>query len=172
MTQEDIIINSIEEDLRLQKGSGRLAMSGLGNEWTRQMLTEPRRFMTGDIHIDRPAIRNFRRKQIFVMDLPIGRQGLLNPLNIIDGGRRGHARMLKELLKTLEDYNFGDILKKYPCSTVGNPNIFQGRGYAFTFMWIKHIYSLGLFTRYIKPELGEPLPFWIWGAAAAYFPAY
>ncbi len=155
MTREDIIIDSIEEDLRLQKNAGLLAMSDLGNEWTEKMLTEPKRFMANDVEIRPDSIRNFRNMQIFVMDLPIGRQSVLNPLNILDGSRRGHAKSLKGFLKIIAEHNFEDILKNHPCSPVGNPNIFHHQKYAFTFMWIKHIYSLGLFKRYIKPELNE-----------------
>ena len=155
MTKEDSIIAAIEEDLRLQKESDRLNIDSLGTEWGRKMLTEPRRFIEQGLKLKIQAIRNFRKDRIFVLDIPVGRQSVLNLLNIIDGARRGHARMLKELLKVIEDAHYMELLKKYPCSEVGSPNIFKYRGYRFTLEWLRHIYFLGLFKKYLEREVQE-----------------
>lgn len=155
MIKEDSVIASIEEDLRLQKEADRLNIDSLGTEWGRKMLTEPGRFIKQDFKLKAQAVRNFRKNRIFVLDIPVGRQSALNLLNIVDGARRGHARMLRELLKVIEDAHYTDLLKKYPCSKVGNPNAFSCKGYRFTLEWLRHIYFLGLFKKYLEKELKE-----------------
>lgn len=152
---EEDIIAAIEENLRLQKEAGYLKLENLGSEWTRRVFVESKWFIKKDININRKAIRSFRKRQIFVGDLPIGWQSRFNLLNIIDGARRGHVRMLKGFLRTIEEAGFRDLLKKYPCSDLGNPNVFCYRGYRFSLLWIKHIYSLGLFKKYIAGELKD-----------------
>ncbi len=153
MSREDTIIESIEEDLRLQREAGKLSQQNLGKEWARRMLTEPGRFIENEIRLKQEALRDFRKDQIFVGDLPVGRRGIFNLFNFMDGARRGHAKMLKESLGVLEEAGFLDLLRKYPISHVGNPDIFCHKGCRFTFAWARHIYFLGLFRKYIAPRL-------------------
>lgn len=153
--REDILIKEIEEDLRLQKEAGFLEVDDFGNEWTKRFINEPKRFLKEGTEVKRLALRNFRRNQILVPELPVGRQNPFNIRNIVDGARRGHTAMLKEYFKIIEDVKVKDILKKYPCSKVGNPHIFRHKGCAFTFRWVRHIYLLGLIKKYIAAEVKE-----------------
>lgn len=155
MNTEDTIINSIEENLRLQEQSSLLNIDGLGSEWQGKMSVGPKRFIEKNTKIRLKSLQNFRRNRIFFEDIPLGTQNMFNIRNLIDGARRGHAKMLKGLLRTIEDNGYAGLLEKYPCSQVGNPHIFNYRGYQFTYEWIRHIYFLGLFKKYLESEVKE-----------------
>lgn len=153
--EEKTIIGFIEQDLRLQKEGGCLKPENLGTEWGRKMLTEPARFIEADIKLRPEAIRDFRKKRVFFPDIPVGPQNPFNFLNVLDGARRGHSRMLADSLRVIEESGFMGLLEKYPCSQVGNPNVFHYKGYRFTGEWLRHVYFLGLFKKYIEKEIGE-----------------
>lgn len=155
MLTENKVIQSIEEDLRLQEKADKLHLDSLGDEWTQRMLTDAPRFVKTDTKIEKKALRNFRKEQLFILDLPAGGQNFFNLINIIDGSRRAQRRMLRAALKVIEDFEFTGLLQKYPCSKVGNPHIFSYKGYNFTYIWLKHIYSLGMSKKYIEPEIRD-----------------
>lgn len=152
MNREEWIVDSIEQDLRLQKEAGLLDMSNLGSEWSRRILFESPVFIGDQIRIKQKDIRDFRKKQVFLGDLPLRRQGIFRLISLIDGARRGHKRMLKESFRAIASAGFLDLLQKYPCSKTGNPTVFHYQGCCFSLLWLKHIYSLGLFRKFIEPR--------------------
>ena len=62
--------------------------------------------------------------------------------------------MLREVLDILkQDERSLELLKKYPVNGVGNPNVFQYKGFQYTHRWSKHIHSLNLFHSILKDLL-------------------
>lgn len=153
MDREAQIIDSIEQDLRLQKEAGLLDTGNLGREWSRRILFESPLFIGEGMRIRRKVIRDFRKRQVFVGDLPLSRRGILKLLDPIDGARRGHKRMLKEAFRVIACAGFLDLLQKYPCSKTGNPAVFHYQGCRFSLLWLKHVYCLGLFKKFMESRL-------------------
>ena len=122
-------------------------------KWRELVDSQLKRFVAYDGYLDFNLLKDFRRKQIFVPDLPERELNQFNVRNFIGGQRRGAYLMLKECLDVFKVYGDENLLSKYPCSNAGNPYIFRRQGYSYTFRWIKHIYSLGLVNRFLGDKL-------------------
>src|SRR3989338_4647704 len=92
------------------------------------------------------AIRDFRRRFIFVQDSPAFNPVWWNPKNV-GGGRRGMVQLLKDSLEILMQDGYMQLLKRHPCSLVGNPYVFKYRRHIFTHRWNRHIYFVGLLSK-------------------------
>lgn len=128
----------------------------LVTDWRDRLATQPQRFIinTGDDwSIDHEALRNFRRHQILVNDVPSHDSGKFDLKSLLGGGRRGQRRMLREILAVLKDHGDVNLLRKYPCHPAGNPQIFHYQGFSYTHRWFKHIYLLSLLNRVLGPKL-------------------
>ena len=152
---QDSLLQRIEVDLKkyedLQLGSGNT--EDLIPKWRELVDMEPKRFVKKDGSLNSEALRNFRRSQIFVPDLPELDMNRPNLRNFIGGQRRGIKRMLRECLDVFKQYGDEELLRKYPCAPAGNPHIFHNQGFQYTFRWIKHVYSLGLVNKVLGSKL-------------------
>ena len=151
----DSLIDRVEEELRAYHDLSMVpsALEDLTPLWQTRVLREPHRFITDDYSIDSDALRNFRRLNIFVPDLPQWNPRLLNIKNLFSVARRGTKKLLTENLNVLKRHGYEGLLHKYPCHPAGNPYVFRHQGYRFTFRWFKHIYFLGLLNRVLGQRL-------------------
>lgn len=155
MTEQEII-TSIEQDLQSQKRNNQETSPGkLDKKWDFLVSSEPSRFLNQDLTVKTDVLQNFRKLMVFISDVPHTNMSLANPRNLIDGGRRGIRRLLQESLQLLKDRGYDGLLKKYPVNEVGHPHVFECEGYRYTYRWVKHIYSLGLFKEVLEKRL-EP----------------
>ena len=152
--EENNLIKIIEEDLRLQhQESCKAAPGELDKKWEFLTSNEPKRFINEDLTLNTVALRNFRKLCIFIPDSPASDPSLLNIINLFSGGRRGSRRMLKECFDLVRRLGYLNLLKKYPSSRIGCPNIFHYKGYQYTFRWVRHIIFLGVFKEILGNKL-------------------
>lgn len=100
-------------------------------------------------------LRNFRRDEILIPDLPaapLRSDGLASRLI---AWRRGSVHCLTQCLGILVERGFDGLLRRYPCPRAGNPHVFSLRGCEYTFSWARHVYSLGLMNRVLGGRLGD-----------------
>jgi putative sugar O-methyltransferase len=151
---EDTIIRRIESDLKLSRDSNQKhQLDGLDKKWEFLVSEEPKKFLNPDLTIKTDVIRNFRKLSVFIPDEPFFKPKTFNLRNIISGARRGSIKLLKDSLRVIEDNGYLNLLKKYPCNHIGNPNVFKYKGFYYTLRWLKHIYSLGLLKRTLEQQL-------------------
>lgn len=155
MTEKELI-KKTEEDLKLQSKDRHISPPGtLESKWRGLIAKEPKRFINDDLTIHVDVLKNFRKYTIFIPDDPSFNPSVLNIKNLFYGGRRGIRRLLKEIFLSLKEQGHGELLKKYPCNPCGNPNIFKYKGCGYTYRWIKHIHSLGLFKKNLEGRLKD-----------------
>lgn len=155
MTEPELIVR-LEQELRACQDLG-LLNNGTGQPltavWQRHLREQPPRFLRADGRMDVERLRNFRKLSIFVSDVPSFPPHRISLRNLLGGGRRGSVRMLVENLEVLKQHGYDDLLKQYPCSTVGNPYIFRSGGCQFTHRWLRDIYFLGLLNQVLGDRL-------------------
>jgi len=100
--------------------------------------------------LDREALANFRRLQVFVNELP---RRELFPIGWTNGFHRGSWRYMKERLRILEGDGDIELLRKYPISEVGNPITANVGGCRFNKRWINNIRYLALMKRHMRDYL-------------------
>ena len=127
----------------------------LVSKWRDLVDTQPKLFINEDQSLNLEALQNFRRSQIFVADYPTREFNVRSLRNFIGGERRGHKKRLNECLEVLQQHGYADLLRKYPCSPVGNPFIYNYQGFSYTFRWTRHVYLLGLLNRVLADKLGD-----------------
>lgn len=150
------LIKRIEEDLKLQKKDGHIAPpENLDGKWDVLVRKEPTRFINDDMTIRADILRNFRKYSIFISDAPSFNPSTMDIRNLLYGGRRGAIRLLKESLSIIKEQGHDALLKKYPSNLCGNPHVFRYYGHEYTYRWLKHIHSLGLFKKYLENRLGN-----------------
>lgn len=156
MDRESGIIKSIEYNLSAFKEKSEDVRPGpLDKKWRGLISSQPVRFINRDSTLKREALRNFRRKLIFIPDEPSFNPSPFNLKSLLGGGRRGMKRLLIDCLDILKSHGYDTLLKRYPPSTIGNPYLFRHSGYAYTHRWAKHIYSLGLFKKVLADRLNN-----------------
>jgi putative sugar O-methyltransferase len=110
--------------------------------------------------LDAETLRNFRRHQILVPDIPdadLGRSFWKNNAlrNSLVGWRRGTRDCLVECLRILQERGFEQVLRRYPCPSIGNPHVFSREGYHYTFRWARHAYFIGLMNEVLHGRLDQ-----------------
>ena len=123
-------------------------------KWRELLQREPLRLVREDQRINAEALRQFRRLQIFVTDVPVWNPARWSLVNLLGGGRRGDRRLFRECLEILRSHSYEALLRKHPCPRVGEPYVVRRLGSVYTYRWLKHIWSLGL----VKDVLGARLP--------------
>ncbi|MCH9021765.1 MAG: hypothetical protein IID32_03270, partial [Planctomycetes bacterium] len=151
------LMRRVEDELKAYAGLGLLTQpaTDLTTDWRERLDTQPQRFINDDWTINHSALGNFRRLQILVNDIPTRTQRKFDLKSFIGGGHRGQRKMLRECLAVLKRQGHDDLLRKYPCSQVGNPDVFQYQGYRFTHTWFKHTYFLGLLKKVLGSRLAK-----------------
>ena len=123
--------------------------------WQAKVDEEPKRFIEDNNSVNRDALRNFRRLQIFISDVPFCDLGKLSLRGFLDGAARGAKRRLGECLPILKEYGYDDLLREYPCHPAGNPHTFKREGFLYTQRWFRHVYHLGLMNSVLKARLAK-----------------
>ncbi len=156
ITANPTVISRIQSDVDACRAAGLLEAPAepLIPKWQRLVATEPDRFVRADGTIDEAMLRQFRRRQIFVPDIPMWDPQAADVKNLLGGGRRGDRQMVRECLDLVRSSPYEPLLRKYPCSPIGEPYVFRDGDYVYTYRWLKHIWSLGL----IRQVLGARLP--------------
>lgn len=147
MKSETDIIREIEASFLCYRDTkDSIGADTLERKWAQLTRNEPSRFINNDGTVNVDAMRNFRKRFIFVPDDPVFNPAWWNIKNV-GGGRRGTVRLLKDSLQVLIQDGYTRLLEKYPCFPVGAPFVFKHRGYAFTHRWNRHIYLVGLLNK-------------------------
>lgn len=121
--------------------------------WESRLKKEPHRFINDDWSLNLEALRDFRRLQIFVSDVPTGTGGRLNPRYLMDGGHRGERQMLRDLLAIVNNLGYERILREYTCPLVGNPLLFKHQGFSYTYRWLRHVYLISLMNQVLGERI-------------------
>lgn len=154
MRPQTEVIREIERNLKaLKQNKGIPPEEGLDSKWTKRVDEEPKRFINPDLTIQDEALINFRRNEIFVLDVPNFDPYSFDLRNILGGGRRGSLQILKDDLAVLKKYGDQGLLKKYPSTKAGNPHNYHLDGYTFTYRWIRQVYYLKLFKDILAPQV-------------------
>ena len=150
------LIDHIQADVRACGEAGLLESPSepLIPKWQRLVAEEPQRFLEPDGLLNEEMLRQFRRLQIFVPDIPMWDPQDGGIRNLLGGGRRGDRLMVDECLDLVRLSPYEPLLRKYPCSDIGQPYVFRRDGYEYTYRWLKHVWSLGL----MQDVLGARLP--------------
>lgn len=152
---EKDLIRRIEADIKLQCNTkDELIPGNLGNSWEPIFLKETGNLINRDLSINPDMLKNFRKSFVLLVDFPIGRQ-YLNIRNLLDGQRRGQQKVLQRHWQILKERGYDYLLKRYPCSLVGNPFIYRYQGCSFTWRWIKNVYYAGLFKKILAEKIRQ-----------------
>lgn len=156
MKRETDIIKEIEDNLLMVKQKAEsIPIDTLERKWLRNVREEPKRFINSDLTVKKEVLENFRKFSIFIPDEPVFNPTPWNPINILGGGRRGTKRLLMDCLDVIIKDGYGPLLEKYPCSAIGNPNVFKYKGYRYNYRWSRHIYLMGLFKKILGGRIKD-----------------
>lgn len=155
LESERALVERLNEDLTIYGEMGMLASHEMDliPKWKALAGKEPHRFINGDQTVNVEALGAFRGLQIFISDSPAWDTRKPSVRNVLDGGRRGASRMLRECLSVLKENGYDELLRKYPCHKAGKPHVFKYQGFEYTLRWFKHIYCLGLMNKVIGSRL-------------------
>lgn len=161
MVREETLLNPVMSRIQADVDACRTAglleplAEPLIPKWQRLVATEPERFVRADGTLNTAIVRQFRRVQIFVPDIPMWNPQAADVRNLLGGGRRGDRRMVRECLDLVRQSPYEPLLRKYPSTEIGQPYVFRDGGYVYTYRWLKHIWSLGLFGDVLRARLPE-----------------
>ena len=149
------LLRQLESELDLSRDQGHAYSAGAEHtgRWNDWFSRGQRSLVRDDGRLVPEVLRDFRRLRVFTGDNPVRDPSLRNPLNLIHPRRRGERALLRRCLEILEECGYADLLRRYPSPAVGNPHLFEHKGYRYTHRWFKHIYSLGL----LRKTLGDRL---------------
>ncbi len=153
---EQEVLAEIQADAQAAREAGLLGLprQKLPPKWRALVSKEPGRLFRQDGSIDPQAFRQFRRLRIFIPDAPTFYINRLDPRNLIGGGRRGIRHTLDECLEVIRTSPTAEaLLRKYPCTPVGQPFVYRRMGHAVTYRWLKHIWCQSV----LRDTLGDGL---------------
>ncbi len=164
--REENLFREIESAVQILTAKEKTIKQESFGDWEQRFLDEPKKIMAKDGGIRREDLKSFRAKHVFVADRPaasfkkfhsnsIWFYGLMRVLNVVMGKRRGGIREAMDTFEAVEKANYLHLLQKYPTPSIGRPITLRRKGYEFTFRYLRHIYSLGLFLDHLKKELPE-----------------
>lgn len=155
--QDAELLDRIATEVKAMAELGLLSsdIDGVTGLWKERVEQEPKRLINPDLSINTDALRNFWRQMIFVSDQPDGRVGRFSPWNVLDGRHRGSPTFVRELLAVILEHGHGDLLRKYPCPSIGNPRVIHKHGFRFTMRWLRHIYFAGLMNQVLNGKLDD-----------------
>lgn len=165
MSQNDLVAQIENSINQLIKYENQIQRQSFG-DWEDRFLRETDKLIDKNKRLIAENLLNFRGKQIFVADRPTARfksfysnsklyYGIVRILNLIIGSRRGELQEAKDSFESIQESKFLDLLKEYPSPEIGHPLNINYKGYVFTNRYIRHIYNLGLFKKYIQSHLHE-----------------
>ncbi len=154
---EAALLRRVEADIRacLAADVHGANQDGLIPKWREIMASQPARFVDDGGVLNTEAVREFRRRQVFVTDNPGWDPEAFDLRSIAGGGRRGDRRMLRECLDVALGDGHGALLRRHPCSDIGRPYVLRDRGYAYTYRWLKHICFLGTLSHVIGDRMSR-----------------
>jgi putative sugar O-methyltransferase len=154
----------VQQDLEALLGENLTSQAdgALVPDWSSRARKALGRLVGTDGALDAEVLRNFRRDQILVDDLPaadLGRGRWKNNAarNFAVGWRRGTRNCLLECLRILQERGFDPVLRRHPCPPIGNPHVFSYEGYHYTFRWARHAYFVGLMNEVLRGRLDGEL---------------
>lgn len=135
-------------------------------DWEHRSIEESKKFLDPTHKLRKEVLKNFRAKHIFVSDRPYACISLfysdrswyvqfIKLLNVISGKRRGGTKEALDVLQLIEETGDVGFLRKYPSPEIGNPLLIKKNGYKFTYRYLRNIYQIGMFVKFLKPQLNE-----------------
>lgn len=150
------MLAQVQADAQAARGAGLLGLpaQALIPKWRSLITEEPKRLLRPDGSIEPETFRRFRRLRIFIPDDPTFHINRPDPRNFLGGGRRGVRQTLEECLQVIQGSAAAeDLLRKYPCTPVGEPFVYRRKGFVVTYRWLKHIWCQAV----LKEKLGQRL---------------
>ncbi len=160
------IISKIEQSIEyLQRFEKDLKRINYG-DWEERFRKETDKLVDQNNKLSSYCLENFIGMQIFVSDCPslssryfyyassfyYAFRGYMNQLL---GRYRASHRTSVEGLKIITNNKFLDLLDQYPMPAVGNPFTIKSKGRAFSLRYLRHIYFLGLYKKYLKEKMAD-----------------
>ena len=163
---EQVLFDQIEAAIKIWIDNEISRKKDNFGDWESRSIEEPKRFLDSNHTLRREVLRNFRGRHIFVSDRPYAcirhfysdrrwYSQFIQLLNTISGKRRGGTQEAMDIFHFIEKTDDSILLKKYPSSRIGNPLLIKKSGYEFTFRYLRNIYQLGIFSKFLKPRLDE-----------------
>jgi len=132
--------------------------------WEKQLREDTEKLFDKNFKIKVENLLQFKGKQLFFPDYPRTQiksfysskafyYTLLNITNRIIGNHRAKIKEMLEGFEVVEQAGFLGLLKKYPTPEIGRPLRLKHKGYIFTWLYLRQIYFLGLFKKYLKDKL-------------------
>ena len=161
-----VVISDIEQCIEyLQKFEKDLRRIDYG-DWEKRFRIETDKLVDRNNKISSYRLENFIGMQIFVSDCPIlcssnyyyassfyyAFRGYVNQLL---GRYRASHRTSVEGLKIITNNKLLDLLDQYPMPSAGNPFAIKSKGRAFSLRYLRHIYFLGLYKKYLKEKMAD-----------------
>jgi len=100
---------------------------------------------------------NFRRNNLVVMDNPNGRSWPYRLFSKLPYSLQPNPsiKLLEDVYRFIQEQNLTELVRGNPISDVGHPLYFEKKGMRFTYRWIRHIWFLSLFKKYLEPYTQE-----------------
>jgi putative sugar O-methyltransferase len=152
MSSTDSLIAKINDNIKLQLEHVQdIELAPYGEKWSFNIDERTKIYFNEDSTVNEKALENFRRGNFQIIpDLPHA------GMNLVRGQSRGDLRYLRESLEMLIELGDDELLHMYPVpEDIGNPIIYQHKGYRYTFRWLRQIRMLSVFRKYLKGSLGE-----------------
>ncbi len=149
--QEKKVISRLVEEINYLRASN--TQKEANDLWSGRIEESLKKFLSSSGAVNINKIRNFRRLQIFVSELPTYQS--LFPLNWMHGGRRGQRYYAEDRLRVLNKEKNINYLERYPIDLIGNPHYFKIGKYRFNERWTRHIRYLHLASIHLSHVLGS-----------------
>lgn len=135
-------------------------------DWEGRFLKEMDRLVDSGFNVRPEHLTHFRGRQIFVADRPSAPfKGFYSSspvyynvkrfMNFFLGTQRGGIREALDAYDVIKKEDFLHYLNKYPTPDIGTPLKIEHDGFYFTNRYIRHIYLLGMYARYIEPRVSK-----------------
>ncbi len=133
-------------------------------DWQHRAHNELSKLLTSEQNISAMKIKRFIGDNIYISDAPsaivkgFSRDAkwflwLMKLLCIITGHKRGAVKEAKLTFHILEKSGAIELLKYYPMPKTGQPFMVNFRGCSFTNRYLRHIYFLFIFKKYLMSKI-------------------
>jgi putative sugar O-methyltransferase len=145
-----IIRERINSDVSylLQKG----ATDNSSDLWSSRATKSLEHFISPDKTVNFEAIENFRRDQVYIIEMPVYGTSFLDT---ISGARRAGRVDMRKRFEIMREHGALPLLKKYPLQMAGNPHAMELEGYSFNKRWSHSLRYLGLSKEYLSAPLSK-----------------
>jgi len=149
----------------IMKGRGKGANNSESyGDWDERAYNELKKILGSDNKIKSAKIKNFMRNGVFVTDNPTATikgytfdtvffNYFIRILMFLTGYKRAGMNEAKLTFDELKNQDMLGMLEKYPMPDTGNPLKIKFNGHKFTNRYLRHIYFISVFKKYLIDKL-------------------